>query len=429
MVAPPNEVPEIFKPAIEKLSRQSRQILNLKVVPYYIQAKLGDSGYVTVEDLADRWNKADDAREKGPRELKFEPNSNDYTQEFSELCAMRLFQAVKHAKLSGGNTVALGADAPLSMSSKFALDIACDRAQLEVQYQMKTNCPRPPLEDQGSDSFLKKQYRFCMKGEIGFFTSKQIVSLLPDLEERPVKRRRTLVQALEGEDDEETRSNPTTMRQLERMQKVFMTNLLMCIYAFPQFSQLEVSKKELEDFYNWLNGPSIGARTPQPSVYTIMMAERNAWREIARKMHLGQTLSTALADMRSDLLFWQREVYEKLEPKGKGKGPQQQFRQPIKGGGKSYPPRFQSQKGKPFKGQKGRKGKKGDGKGKKGGKMPGNPNWAKENPKGVPYCMNFHLKGQCQGNCGRSHNCPVMKDGWVCNAPPEQHSPQNCPYL
>ena len=414
-------------------------ILDLKVVPYYIQAQLGDADYVTVEDLADRWDKAEEARTNGPKELKFEANSNDYTPEFSRLCAMRLYQAVKLAKQTGGSSAALGADiaAPIS-HSKLSIDMACDRAQLEAQYQHKTKCQKPNMEDQGSDTFLKKQFRYCMKGEIGFFTSRQIISLLPETEERPIKKRKTLAQAIEGEDEEETRANPTTMRQLQKMHTVFTTNLLMCTFAFPQFGQLDIEKSDLDEFYSWLYGPSIGGRSPQPSVHTLMMAERNAWREVTRKMHLGKSLKTSLQEIKTDLLFWQREVYEKLDhqlPMAlKGKGFRQHQGYPSKGmyqksSGKGKPNRIYS----PFKGNdkgldrgKGKKGK--SSKGKPKGKSTWPTNWAKETPKGVQYCMNYHTKGQCNNSpCSRSHNCPVMKDGWTCNAPPEQHTPKNCP--
>ena len=430
------------------LTRQARTLLDLKVIPYYIQAQLGDTGYITVEDLADRWHTAEEARVSGPKELKFEPNSNDYTAEFSKLCAMRLYQVVKLAKQSGGSSVALGADTTSIISgSKFSLDMACDRAQLEAQYQLKTKSLKPPLEEQGSDTFLKKQFRYCLRGEIGFFTSRQIISLLPEAEDRPVKRRKTLVQALEGDDEEESRANPTTMRQLQRLHTVFATNLLMCTFAFPQFSQLEVEKADIDDFYSWLHGPSIGGRSPAPSIYTLMMAERNAWREIARKMHLGKTLKASLQDIKQDLLFWQREVYEKLDhqlPQAlKGKGYRQyphstqkgsyHYANFAKGSGKGqYNRQYQPSKGHDKGHDKG-KGKKGKpSKGKPKGKESWPSNWAKETPRGVQFCMNYHLKGNCTNNPrNRSHNCPVMKDQggtwWTCNAPPEQHTPSNCP--
>ena len=159
---------------MQKLTRQVRIILDLKVIPYYIQAQLGDAGYVTVEDLADRWDKAEEARTSGPKELKFEAGSNDYTLELTRLCAMRLYQAVKLAKQSGGSAAALCAETVPLTGSKLSLDMACDRIQLEVQYQLKTKGQKPPMEEQGSDTFLRKQFRHCMKGEVGFFTSCQI---------------------------------------------------------------------------------------------------------------------------------------------------------------------------------------------------------------------------------------------------------------
>ena len=32
----------------------------------------------------------------------------------------------------------------------------------------KWNVPKPQYRDQGSEAFLKRQYRFCSKGEIGY---------------------------------------------------------------------------------------------------------------------------------------------------------------------------------------------------------------------------------------------------------------------
>ena len=55
-------------------------------------------------------------------------------------------------------------------------------------------------------------------------------------------------------------------------------------------------------------------------------------------------------------------------------------------------------------------------------------NWAKISPKGVQYCRDHFLKKKCPGNCGRSHNCPVLKNGWVCNAAPSEHNPEQCPH-
>ena len=47
--------------------------MDLKQVPYMIQSTLAKEGYVSLEDLADRWDTPDKARKNGLRELGFEP--------------------------------------------------------------------------------------------------------------------------------------------------------------------------------------------------------------------------------------------------------------------------------------------------------------------------------------------------------------------
>ncbi len=99
----------------------------------------------------------------------------------------------------------------------------------------KTGLPRQALlslEYQGSDSFLKKQFKYCAKGEIGYFAPKHIVSALPEEGERPTKsHRKFTIDGFEKEEEEEERPNPQTRRQLERMHTVFRNNLLMCMLA------------------------------------------------------------------------------------------------------------------------------------------------------------------------------------------------------
>ena len=73
---------------------------------------------------------------------------------------------------------------------------------------------------------------------------------------------------------------------------------------------------------------------------------------------------------------------------------------------------------------KGGKGKAPKGKGK--GQWP--DAWAFKDPKGKAFCRDYHLTGTCPGSCGRSHNCPVRQGGWVCNASPDKHTPDECPH-
>lgn len=270
---------------------------------------------------------------------------------------------------------------------------------------------------------------------------KYIVSANPEEGERPTKTgKRFTLDGWEGQEEEEVRTNPTSRRQLERMHTVFRTTLLMAVASVPQFANLAITKTELDDWYDWFYGEDIAGRNPAPSESILLYAERNAWRKIHDMVHGGETLSSALRLIRQDLLFWQREVYERvnkaaLRPTticmGKGKGN-------TKSKGKGYQAVWQTQWQKPRKGESksmaytkpsfppSTKGK--NRKGKEKGKPNWPPHWAFKNPKGVAYCRDHLLYKSCAGQCGRSRNCPVQVGGWVCDAPASAHSPEECPH-
>ena len=197
----------------------------------------------------------------------------------------------------------------------------------------------------------------------------------------------------------------------------------MCLAAFPHFPQFNLTKEDLDSFYDWFYGPELGGRRPSPPEQTLLMAERNAWREVHELMHGGMYLKEALDKVQNNSLFWMREVYERvISERAKGKSKKGK----DKKGSWGYPIRqpLWEKKGKGH----GDKGGKGKGKGKS---RPSDwpSNWAFKNPKGVPFCRDYFIKKTCQGQCGRSHNCPVVNsEGWVCNAGPKEHKPENCPH-
>ena len=278
-----------------------------------------------------RWVSAEKAREEGPKDLKFRDGENGFDKSNSDFSAMRLYQAVVQARslLHSGKASSLS-DGMTRPTTGFNLDALCDRVALEKDWVNQTGQPKPRLEYQGSDSFLKKQFRYCAKGEIGYFAPKHIISALPEEGERPTKsHRKFTVDGFEKEEEEEERANPQTRRQLERMHMVFRNNLLMCTSAFPQFQQFDITKSDLDEWYDWFYGPSIAGRRPPPSEFTLLWSERNAWRQIYQLMADGSTLKTAMKTIKEDQLFWTREVYERVlfqqlrtprDPKGKGKG-------------------------------------------------------------------------------------------------------------
>ena len=73
----PVNVPPQFEENLQLLHKQTRTLFDFKMVPYFIQAQLAEGKYFSVEDVADRWNTPEEARQLGPAELKFQDGEND----------------------------------------------------------------------------------------------------------------------------------------------------------------------------------------------------------------------------------------------------------------------------------------------------------------------------------------------------------------
>ena len=430
---PPASVPEDQAEDVGKLTKALSVVLVSKEIPWRVQGELGREGYVTVEDLADRWNSPEDARANGPHDLDFEAGNHGFTAQSTAFTAMRLLQAVRAAQqiatLPGG-TSALHPLARGVTTAGSTLEASFDRRALEETYMKVYSQNRPKLETQGSDALLRRQYRFVRRGEIGFIQVKHLVSALPEEGERPTTTsNRFTLDGFEGTEEEEIRANPATRRQLERMHAVFRTTLLMCTASVPQFSNLTITKQELDDWYDWFYGEDIAGRFPPPSEAVLLYAERNAWRKIHDMVHGGMPLSEALKPIKADLLFWTREVYERVSKttakgfttKGKGK-----IKQPARSLHSPWQPMWNKPQGK---GEGPSPSKGNPPKGNTKGKPDWPAHWAFKNPKNVNYCRDHLLYKNCSGQCGRSHNCPVRVGGWICDAAPGTHLPEECPHI
>ena len=165
---------------------------------------------------------------------------------------------------------------------------------------------------------MKKNFNLCAHGEIGFFLTKHTISALPDTDEKPIKvKRKATFDGWEREVEDEERAFPSTKEQVKKMHQVFRNNLYMCLISFPQHPQFNVTKTDMDDWYEWFGGKDIAERKPPPSESIVVYAERNAWREIHNKVTFeGATLKDAMQDLRQDSLFWTWEVYERRQTRG-----------------------------------------------------------------------------------------------------------------
>ena len=142
-VKPPDDIPAALKDEVDKLSKASQVLLTSKQIPWMVQAKMGEQGYTTLEDLADRWDTAEQARTQGPAQLEFTAGTNDFTQAITDFTAMR-------SGPGGGTMITPSLGKPAASAA--GLEGVVDRRTMEETYMKAFSCTRPKLEYQGSDS-------------------------------------------------------------------------------------------------------------------------------------------------------------------------------------------------------------------------------------------------------------------------------------
>ena len=192
----PEPVPDPYKQGVETLEQGARTVYDTYGVPYFIQKAMADDGYTTLQDLADRWDTPEKAREQAPEALQFKDTQNHYSKSESDFVAMRMMQAVRRASQLA---TIQGAQVPGQIGKQFdtsgmqVLVMQNKRATLEAQWRRSPAVPVPKLDEQGSDEMIKKQWNYCESVTIGTFEIKQICSALPDPKtmQTPKKKRRS----------------------------------------------------------------------------------------------------------------------------------------------------------------------------------------------------------------------------------------------
>ncbi|CAE8722080.1 unnamed protein product [Polarella glacialis] len=434
---PAENCPVGYKPSLDKMDVGLRLILAECRVPWLLQHLLAEAEIVTTADLSQACTK--------------ELLHSNYKADFG------LHDVYNYPTIS--ETRSIG-----------RLQSALKRSDEEQGERSKRRQSELDVINETSNSErhnMETVYKSIQQNDIGDFCNNQIISKNPDSADKTYKtRRRDNSASVNSKDaDEESRQDPRDYESWERQMTIWRSTLLMCIWSNPQEIRLQITKAELDEFYDYLLGDDIYKRKPQPSLKTMMISERKAWRKIREHLHKGTTLAAALKLMMNDFLFWTREVYEYLRapttgPKGGPKGGQWPKGAPNGGyptggpkGGtpKGYPrlpthpyahPRGPCQQqpqqhAAPYNTpqqhtpqqpapqhhapQPPNAGKLPKGKGKGKGQQPkgtpgktGPSQWAAVDASGTAFCKNYHIRDNCPGGCSLSHICPIIKQGWMC---------------
>jgi len=440
VVFPPTECPVLFKPGADRWGEEVRTLFRQLRVPWSIQSGISHETTSSLVDLANRFTNLDDVVASVPRDLGFAQNTPPWNANHFRAAMSHFKEAWERARLTRDQRRSL--DAKAADDDPTHTMVPGQRESMERAYHAKTGF-EPEPEHQGSDYLLGKLHRDCARGRLGSYTTNEITSMIPEphvVLKRVAKQTRTSDGTMR-EHDAEFRDPPYTMDQWKRQMKVWMVSLLMAIASHPHQLHLQITKTELEEFYDWLWGPDVMGRENPPSLQSQMYAERLAWGRISIMIHKKVTLSEAIKKIQSNNMFWQKEVADRCPKRdnvGKGKGrkgqglwssPQndqlaptpyrtpkrQRSRTPKGGKGQGNwspytpPPMPPSSWGGANWQGKAKKGKKGKGQSK--------GQWVSVNIKGEQYCWAWN-GGNCSNpNCSRVHRCcvGVGKSGQGCN--------------
>ena len=93
----------------------------------------------------------------------------------------------------------------------------------------------------------------------------------------------------------------------------------MTLSSFPEHKTLQITKKQLDDYYKWIYGPQIATRPNNPpTIAKLRWAERQAWSKITDilwdEQHEGTTLPQAIDKVKGYTLWWSDLLSEKTKP-------------------------------------------------------------------------------------------------------------------
>ena len=195
----------MYTDAVAKLHKTARNLMVLKGIPWFIQATLSDEGFVSMEDLATR-GLARPCKENGAGGVGLRPQ-----QPPLHGCDL---PADRGPHVPGGSR---GSTIHGSWGACKQRDPGHTRPGTppRISRSRAKQLTKPKLALQGSDQLVKRQFKLCAGGEIGFIPMKYLVSALPEPGERPWKTtKKSTVDGWDREDEVEERGEPKTRHQL-----------------------------------------------------------------------------------------------------------------------------------------------------------------------------------------------------------------------
>ncbi len=466
-VRPPTACPEPLRDHVDLITEKLRKLLTEYEIPWKIQAKLGEEGYVWISDLAVRYEDRRQALTKSPEDFEFKPDDPGYSEAKTKLVAGRIASLVMAAQALTKEKVGEALSIKPEGDDYMAMLDQGDREAMIRAHASRCHGHRIDPDEQGSDHFLALLKRSFSRGEVPIVQLKQIVPFMPEPGEINFQKRHHKEKTGESY-VEEAIKEPFELDRWKRTMTIWRNSLLMAVAVCQSQPSVDLTKATLDELYDeYLYGREIMKKSKPPSLAIMKVAERKFWREVSLRLMKAKgkgksdTMESVVLEVRKDTLFWQREVYDWCSSQGSKTKPDKSKKRNYAtnlGRGKwqvqknflKNAPKFkQSQPKGQSKGKQKGKGKKGKGmvcfvcgkvghtamqcrqnplnqqQQQQGAQIPppqGAPSqptrtWAPRGVDGKPPCREYHGGANCRfgASCRFSHLCPVLKrDGSIC---------------
>ena len=271
------------------------------------------------------------------------------TQEKTNHLAMRISQCVRQAQQllgTGGSGAQVVWDscrtpANCSTGSTFARCTLWQKADPPDLDRRWSSFQFHGWKTKALTPLLKKQFKLCAQGEVGWIASKYIISAYFSVTRPRWKTNQDFQKGDgrwmgEGRRGRDTGSYPPTRRQLEHMHLIFRTNLLMAILSFPSMLKVEHHPPGPRRLVPLVLGQGHCWPDVRPPVNKCSFMRREMHGERSTTWSMGAWASRKpWCNFGRTPSFWTREVYESV---ARQKG--------HKGTGGTRPPQHETAKAK-----------------------------------------------------------------------------------
>ena len=297
LAAPPLACPDVYKAKVETLDDNLQRVLVQYNVHWLVQFNLANLDYNLCRELAGRFS-SDSDWESFSIDFGVFPGQNGFKKDSSRLARIRMESAVDQCKFDKKRKIEEHSSTGLE-DFKAMLGRG-DREEMQVAFKVLNNNQEPSADFEGSDHYLAILKKAFMRGEFPSGAT---------LDSKSIVAQHTLQGEVKFQESKESKEGTQFVKEeaseawgkeaWRRRMNIWRTSMLMASAVAVNHPRLQITTKDLDLFYDFLEGDKIMTSAFHPALATVKEAERGAWRKIslALRKDPNLTLKQAIKDM------------------------------------------------------------------------------------------------------------------------------------